>query len=176
MKQLFLTLFLVVTSALTYNASAVNTNPAPVASGAMTLNPQMTINDFLSVDLKGYHNADGKKLKWGQRIAIGMAQKNFAKKVRQGKMDGTAALGTALAPGNNNIHGLLSVIFAGVGLFIPVLGLALIIAALVLGIIGLKRDANPTMAIIGTALSGLFLFLIIIALIVIAASGCWFYC
>lgn len=63
-----------------------------------------------------------------------------------------------------NIHGLLSVIFAGVGFFVPIIGLGLIIAAFVLGIIGLRRDFNPTMAIIGTVVSGVLLLLILIVI------------
>jgi hypothetical protein len=175
MKQLFLTLFLVIASALSYKASAVNPNHPPLASYTSTLSPQMTINDFVKMDIKGLRKADGNKLKWGQRIALGMAQKNFAKKIKKGKMDGTASLDTALAPGSNNIHGLLSIIFAFTGLFIPILGFGLLIAALVLGIIGIKKDANPTMAIIGTVVSGVFILLVLVALAVIA-SGCWLYC
>ena len=174
MKQLFLTIFLLTAAVFNYNAFAVNTHP-PVSSGSMPLTPQMTINDFVKMDIKVFRNADGKKLKWGQRIALGMAQKNFARKIRKGKMDGAASLDTALAPGNNNINGLLSIIFAFTGLFIPIIGFGLLIAALVLGIIGIRKDANPTMAIIGTVVSGVFILLVLVALAIIA-SGCWLYC
>ncbi len=175
MKPLFLTLFLIASSALTYKASAVNSTHPPVTAGSVTISPQMSVDDFLAIDFKNYRTADGQKLKWGKRFALGMAQNSLAKKIKKGNVEGTTTLDTALAQGSNNIHGLLSVIFGAVGLFVPILGLGLLIAGLVLGIIGIKKDASPTLAIIGTALCGAFLLFIVIALIVIA-SGCWLYC
>jgi hypothetical protein len=174
MKQLLLVLFLLISTALSYNVHAVNSHP-PVMSTSMAVNPQMTIQDFLSIDFKAYRNAEGKKIKWTQRLALTISQKGIAKKVSKGKIERTAPLSTALSPARDNIHGLLSIIFAFTGLFIPIIGFGMIIAALILGIIGIRRDANPTMAIIGTAVSGAFILLLLIALVIIA-SGCWIYC
>ena len=173
MKHLFLSLFLLVTTVFCYNVSAVNTNHDLTATSPMAIGHQITVNDFLAFDFKGYQTMDGKKLKWGQRVAMSMAQKSLAKKVKKGKIDGASTLDLSAAVGGNNTYGLLSIIFSIVGLFVPYLGLAMIIAGLVLGIIGIKRDANPTMAIIGTAVSAAFLLLVLIAIVALASWG-WY--
>ena len=175
MKQIFLTLFLLSGLVFSNHVSAVKSSsgfkvmPAP----AIQLQAQMTVNDFLAFDAKNYRTLEGKKMGWFKRTAITVTQSNLAKKIKKGKIEGAMPLSEVTAAGSNNIHGLLSVIFAVVGLFIPYVGLAMLIAALVLGIIGIKRDANPTLAIIGTALAGAFLLLLIIALIALTSGFFW---
>ncbi len=171
MKQIFLTFLLLAGFTFSHEALAVNRHAAEAttAYGAASL---MTVNDFLAVDISSFKKADGKGLKWTQKLAFKAMQKNLARKVNKGKIEGTMTLEQAGNAAGGNLYGLLSLIFSVVGLFIPYLGLALLIAGLVLGIIGISRDNNPTMAIIGTVLSAVFLLLIII---VIAASIAWFY-
>ena len=171
MKQFFFTFLLLAGFTFPHEALAVNSHAKQPATayGAASL---MTVNDFLAVDVAGFKKADGKGLKWTQKLAFKAMQKNLARKVIKGKIEGTMTLEQAGSAAGGNLYGLLSTIFAVVGLFIPYLGLAMLIAALVLGIIGIKRDNNPTLAIIGTALSAAFLLLLII---VLAASISWFY-
>ena len=168
MKSLFLTLFFLSGLVLSYNASAITTESKPVTGTALALGPQMTVNDFLSFDAKSFRTADGKKLKWTQRLAFDIAQKNLARKVAKGKIDGNLTMDKAAAGkgGGKNIYGLLSLIFSIVGVFVPYVGLLLLVGAFVLGLIGIKRDNNPTMAIIGTILSAVILLLILIVIIV----------
>lgn len=165
MKQLFLVLFLLSGLLITDQVSAINSKKIPVSGGALVFTPQITVNDFLSLDVKNYRTADGKKLKWTERLAFKVVQKNLARKVKKGKIDGDLAMDDAKAAGGN-LYGLLSLIFSVVGLFIPYVGLALLVAAVVLGIVGIKRDNNPTMAIIGLIISALALLLILIVIAV----------
>jgi hypothetical protein len=169
LKQILLTLLIFGSTAVTFKVSAVHSSSTLKTMDAMAMAPTMTVNDFLAIDIKEYRTAEGKKMKWTHRLILGGKQKNLAKKVRKGEIEGTATMSMAAAPGQNNTLGLLSVIFSIVGLFIPYLGLPMIIAALVLGILGLKRDYNPTLATIGTVLSSVFLVIVIIALI----GGYW---
>jgi hypothetical protein len=172
MKSLFLTLLLL-SGFVFVNESAAIQPSLPAEGHALALAQQLTVNDFLSFDAKSYRTAEGKKLKWTQRMAFQVMQKNLARKVKKGKIAGDMTMDEAAGAAGGNLYGLLSLIFAVVGLFIPYLGLAMLIAALVLGIIGLKRDNNPTMATIGLVLSAIFLLLIIIV-IAVASSTFWF--
>lgn len=171
MKQLFLTLFLISGLFSTYQASAIHNENLPASGGALALTSQITVNNFLAFDAKSYRTVDGKKLKWTERLAFKVVQKNLARKVQKGKIDGNMTMDQARAAGGN-IYGLLSLIFAVVGLFVPYIGLALLIAAFVLGLIGIKRDNNPTMAIIGLVLSAVILLLLLIV-IAVGVSLLW---
>lgn len=171
MKQLFLTLFFVSGLLISYEASAINNKSLPAPGIALALSSQLTVNDFLAFDAKSYRTVDGKKLKWTERLAFKVVQKNLARKVQKGKIDGEMTMDQARAAGGN-LYGLLSLIFAVVGLFIPYVGLALLVAAFVLGIIGIKRDNNPTMAIIGLVLSAVILLLLLIV-IAVGVSLLW---
>lgn len=155
MKQIFLTLAMMAVSALTFQLSAISVEHPPVASDAHMMSQTMTVNDFLATDFKGYRTAEGKKLKWTQRLSFGLVQKSLAKKIRKGKLDGHTPM--TMVARSPNIYGLLSLIFSIAGLLGRYYGLAFIIAGLILGIIGIRKDADPTMAIIGTILSGAIL-------------------
>ena len=174
MKHLFLTLFLFTGFIFSYNASAINSASMPPSGGALAFGQQVTVDDFIAFDVKSYRTADGKKLKWTQRLAFNLVQKNLERKVRKGKIDGTMTMDEAVrgSGAGGNIYGLLSLIFSVVGLFIPYVGLLLLVGAFVLGLIGIKRDNNPTMAIIGTIISAVFLLLLLIVIIV-GASILW---
>ena len=172
MKQLFLTLFLMSGFVLSYQAYAINVDNAPASGTGSTIASQMTVNDFIALDVNSYRTAEGKKLKWTQRLAFNLVKKNLERKVKKGKIDGDLSMDQAKGGAGGNIHGLLSLIFSVVGLFIPIVGLALLIAAFVLGLIGLKKDNNPTMAIIGLVVSGAFLLLILIV-IAVGVSLLW---
>ena len=151
--------------------------------GAVSLkttgHPQMTVGDFLSMDLKVLRNAEGRRLGLPKMIGAKIVQKSLARQVKKGKISANADLKESMAASANK-RGLLSVIFSSAGLiflFIPyvnILGLGFTIAGFVLGIIGIKRDADPTMAIIGTVLGGVALFIYLLAVIVVATWLSWF--
>lgn len=170
MKHFFLTLLMMAGFIGQYQVMAVNSvTVAPAV--AIDAASMMTVNDFLALDIKNFKTADGRKLGWTKRIAFQGMQKNLAKKVKKGKLQGDMTMKEASAL-SGNMYGFLSLILSVLGLFIPYLGLAMLVAGLVLGIIGINRDNNPTMAIIGTVLSALFLLLLVI---VVIASISWFY-
>ena|SRR5687768_2247262 len=166
MKQLILTLILFSGFIFSYQAHAINSEKAPAQALGLSVGSQMTINDFIAFDAKNYRSADGKKLKWTQRLAFNIVKKNLERKIKKGKIDGDMTMDKAGKAAGGNIYGLLSLIFSIVGLFIPIIGLGLLIAAFVLGLIGLRRDNNPTMALIGLIVSGVFLLLILIVIAV----------
>jgi len=174
MKHLFLTLFLFTGFIFSYNASAVNSAKMPPSGGALALSQKVTVNDFIAFDAKSYRTTEGKKLNWTQRLAFNLVKKNLERKVKKGKIDGTTTMDELAhrSGAGGNIYGLLSLIFSVVGLFVPYAGIFLIVGAFVLGLIGIKRDNNPTMAIIGTILSAVALLLILIVIIV-GASLLW---
>jgi hypothetical protein len=87
----------------------------------------------------------------------------------------------AVDKSDKNTYGLLSTIFGAAGFlfliiassgsagFLGILSLLLAVAGLVLGILGIKRDKNSILGIIGTALSGVLLLLYIFAIILVAS-------
>lgn len=173
MKPFFLTLFLFAGLAFSYDASAIN-NTATIAPSVLASNSQMTVNDFLAIDLKKANNRSGQKISWAQRLVLKQYQKGLDRKVQKGKLDGTMTLSEATRAGNANMTGLLSLIFSAVGLILlwtplGLIGMALGIAGFVLGIIGLKKDANTTMALIGTILGALVIFMTLLAVIIVAS-------
>jgi hypothetical protein len=172
-NQIFLTLILLLGTAWSFRVSAIHNTAAPIVMDAKALAQAMRVEDFLQIDLKDYRSADGKRLKWSQRVALGMVQKNLARNVKKGKIESTATLDQAMAARNKNMFGLLSVIFSVAGLIVPYFGLAMIIAGLVLGIMGIRRDADPTLAIIGTVISSVFLLLLLLVVIAFASGGWW---
>src|SRR4030095_7228477 len=166
MKHFFLTTFLFIELLCWDSASAVHSNHAIIDYNTTDVNQQMTVNDFLSIDFKQYRAEDGNRLKWGQRIAMKLFQKKIARELRKGKIEATSPFfDYSRGEGYSNRTGRLSLIFSSVGilmLFIPylaIVGVALGIAGFILGVIGLKKDADPTMALIGMIIGGLVLFL-----------------
>ena len=135
---------------------------------------QMTVNDFLAFDAKAYRSADGKKMKWTERLAIGIVKKKLERKVNKGKIEGTATMAEATKAASASKYGLLSLILSAAGvilLFTPLglVGIVAVIAGFVLGLIGLRRDANTTMALIGTILGALGIFITLLAVILVAS-------
>lgn len=175
MKHFFLITFLLIDLLCWNSAFAVHPgNNAIIDSRTSIVNQQMTVSDFLSINFNHYKTETGSRLTWGQRLAMKMFQKKVAKEVRKGKIEGNSAFFEyATGEGYNNRTGRMSLIFSSIGLlllFVPylaIVGIALGIAGFILGIVGMKKDADPTMAVIGTILGGVALFL---ALFVILAG------
>ena len=136
---------------------------------------QITVENFLALDVKSLRNTDGKKFGFGKRVAARMIQKSLAQQVKKGKLDSSTSLQEAMRGTGASKRGVPSVIFSTLGiifLFIPnfgIVGLGLSIAGFVLGIIGLNRDEDITLALIGTILGAVVLAIYLIAIIFIAS-------
>lgn len=88
----------------------------------------------------------------------------------------TKILQKATEKSTNNKRGFLSLIIGGASLLLlltPAAGIIFFasIAGLIFGILGLKRDQNKTMAIIGLIINGLMIILIIAAVATLFSSG-----
>lgn len=135
----------------------------------------LTVQQFIDFDLKSYRGADGKRLPFVKRVSLSIIQKKLAKDVKKGRLEANADFSNAMKAPSANKRGLLSLIFSSLGLifmFIPyvaILGFGLSVAGFVLGIIGLSRDEDMTMALLGVILGGIALLIYLLAIIVVAA-------
>ncbi len=117
------------------------------------------------------HAASGIKLNLFQRLGWKMAQKRF-RKAQKNVPDKASA---KKVRASENKFGLIGIILAGAGLlflFIPyiaILSFFLAVAGVVLGAIGLNRDAKPGLAIGSLIIGGATLLLMIAALVVTAS-------
>ena len=153
-------IFLILFS-LTNKVQAVNSH-----NNETCLQERTLMNTFS--DPSFVYGTDAKIQKPGliKRMVIKMAQKSILRKIAKGKLDTFTYQTRPEESANPNKRGLVSVLFAGVGLlflFIPS-GLAAIgglfaIAGFILGIIGLKRDEDITLALIGTIIGALVIAL-----------------
>lgn len=117
-----------------------------------------------------YEKGSFRKPNFIERFALRLAQKSIVKKMAKGELT-AASSRDETASGNPNKRGLVSLLFALVGiifLFIPG-GLAGIgglfaIAGFILGIIGLKRDEDKTLALIGTIVGALVVTLYLLVI------------
>lgn len=140
----------------------------------------LSVQQFIDFDLKSYRDANGKKLPLLKRFSISILQKKLAKDVKKGRVEANADLSAAMKAPSANKRGLLSLIFSSLGLiflFIPyvaILGFGLSVAGFVLGIIGLSRDEDMTMALLGVILGGIGLFIYLLAIVIVAAWFSWF--
>jgi hypothetical protein len=154
-------------------AYAVHTIKSPT-SGAPVFSQSMTVNQFLSIDPDQIRKSNGIKQAWAKRWVVRHAQHRLQKKIDNGKLSRESTLNQAFAKGNNpNNRGKWSLILAGAGFLFLFLGplayltLPLAVAGLVLGIIGLQKDRDRTMAIIGIVLGGLTLLIFLLALLIV---------
>lgn len=141
----------------------------------------LTVQQFIDFDLRSYRDGDGKRIPFIKRISLSIIQKKLARDVRKGRLEANEGLAEAMkAAPSANKRGLLSLIFSSLGLifmFIPyivILGFGLSVAGFVLGIIGLNRDEDMTMALLGVILGGIGLLIYLLAIIVVAAWVGWF--
>lgn len=174
MRHVFLFLFTLLGFTGTQHLSDVHiVGNQPLQS--VSIDPQIIVEDFLVIEFKEFRTDEGKKIKWTQRLALHLVQKKLARQLRQGKIEVDTNVHTALKASAANKTGRLSLIFSIIGLLVLVIpygnifGFGLTIAGLVLGIIGIRRDENKTMAILGTVFGGISLLLYLIFLLAIAA-------
>ena len=152
----------------------VSSLSSPTQSGNILSN--ITVSQFLSLDFDKIQESNLVSLNWMQKSLLKSAQKRLAKKVSKGKIDASQSLlnKSAAAKGENR-RGMFSLIFGGAGFLFLFLGplaylsLPLGIAGLILGIIGVKKDKNDTMAIIGMVFGSLVILLFLLAAVLIAS-------
>jgi len=178
MRRLLLSLIILVGSVTFHESFAVQTTALP--DGNIQTGPQITVNDFLSFDFKNYRTAEGKKLSWAKRMSGQIMQKNLARQVKKGKIEGTANFQEAARASAANKTGRLALIFSALGivfLFIPylsIVGFGLSVAGFVLGIIGLGKDEDTTMALLGLVIGAVGLFLYLLVVLVAVSWFSWF--
>lgn len=154
---------------------AVNKGVPDLSKNQQYLPLDIQISQFIELDFGTLQESKSIKINWIQKWIFKAAQKKLAKKVAQGKIDSTKSLFEIHAVKNDNKRGLLSLLFAGGGILFLFLGplaylsLPLGIAGLILGIIGVKRDKNDTMAIIGMVFGSLVILLFLLAIVLVTS-------
>ncbi|MEP7266980.1 MAG: hypothetical protein ABI844_05080 [Saprospiraceae bacterium] len=157
-------------------AGAVSSKSKPLQIKLSEVMSEITVGQFLAMDIDRLSKNQSVKVNWLQRSVIRIAQKKFSKRVSNGKLRASTALFSKSASGqsnNPNIDGLWALLFGSTGFLFAFLGplailtLPMAIAAIVLGIIGIKKDQNSTMAIIGLVLGGVTIFLLFLAVVII---------
>ncbi|MBK8920612.1 MAG: hypothetical protein IPM81_03755 [Saprospirales bacterium] len=128
---------------------------------------------FTAVTPRDIAAQTGKKLSFGEKIFLKIAQKRVKKQLAkglraqdaEGRAGGKNSMGIAAAA-----LGALGLIFTLVSVDVLVLlGLIFGIMALIFGLIGIKRDENKILAIVGTALGAAVIFIWILAVIIVAS-------
>lgn len=154
--------------------NAVHTVVRPQHFDARESYHSITIGQFLSLDPNQIQKSNGIKNAWVKRMVIRHAQERLKKRMEKGQLAPESALHQAYAKeGDANKRGKFALIFSGVGFLFLFLGplafltLPLAIAGLILGIIGLQKDRDSTMAIFGIVLGGLTLLLFLLALLIV---------
>lgn len=152
---------------LANKANAVHTYSKEMCNQAQTT----PMNTFIDPSSADRNNAKNQKPGLIKRMVLKTAQKSILRKIAKGKLDTLVYQNRPEETINPNKRGLISVLFAGVGLlflFVPG-GLAGIgglfaIAGFILGIIGLKRDEDITLALIGTIVGALLIALYVVVI------------
>jgi|GEM_PF-1447660 len=157
-------------------AYAVHPVEAPKPAAAAVISSSMTVNQFLSIDPDQIRKSNGIKQAWVKRWTVRHAQHRLQKKIDNGKLTRESALNQAFAKSNNpNNRGKWSLIIAGAGFLFLFLGplafltLPLAIAGMVLGIMGIQKDNDSTMAVIGMVLGILTILLFLVAILILVA-------
>ena len=175
MKHLFCTLFLALLATLAQPVFAVDSAQKAADSFTTQTVEQAPLDaqDFLNLSPKEIAKKTGKKLSWGERILLKMTQKKIKKQLAKGIQPANAE---GKASGDSKM-GVISAILGGVGLLLTfsqvgilvILGLICGIMGLIFGIMGMKRDENKVLAIVGTALSAVVIFIWLLAVIIVAS-------
>lgn len=167
MKKIFLLLILIIT----FYSKPVNAAVAPSDSIiTKSVKHNASLNKFLTSTPSEIEKITGKKLNFVERIQLKFFQKKLlkhspeeggeptAKQKKQGKI--------------SMILGISSIVL----LLIPYVGLLSIpaaIAAMVLGIKSIKGNSN-TQGLIGLITGSATLFIILIAILIVASGGFWY--
>lgn len=155
---------------------AVHPVKSPTSATANVFSKSMTVNQFLSIDPDQIRKSNGIKQAWVKRWAVRHAQHRLQKKIDNGKLTRESNLNQAFSKSNNpNNRGKWSLILAGAGFLFLFLGplafltLPLAIAGTILGIMGIQKDNDSTMAVIGLVLGILTILLFLVAILILVA-------
>ena len=169
MKSILICL-LVVAGIITSSKTYAVTSASALKSAEPSIR-DLTVKDFIALDIHKYQSISNKQLTWMQKTLIKTFQKKLARKIARGKLDPTTTL-KEVTETDGNKRGLLSVVFAVAGLlflFIPgwvgYLGILLSAVGLYFGIKGMQKDEDTLLALIGTIVGALVLLLNVIILI-----------
>lgn len=142
-------------------SAAVESDKGSMNQGHITQNEASTVKKaFSALTIADYEKQTGKKLGFFERIKFKLAQK-YAKKLEKSDGSGKKTLS------------LLALILGGGSLLclfiLPLFGILMALAGLILGIVGLKKESSKTMAILGIVFGGLTLLLTIFFIILVAS-------
>lgn len=124
----------------------------------------LTVEEAMTMKPKEIKARTGQKLKFGERLGLKVLQRKYRKAKKKGE---------EFAPedARDNLFGIIGLSIAGFGLLfgwiIWPIALLFGIAGLVLGIIGLKRDSEPTFSWAAIGVGGAAILIAIIILIVV---------
>jgi hypothetical protein len=125
----------------------------------------LTLHDLLQLTPKKYHELTGKRMTFKQKIALTILKLKMKKQVEEN------------TPAKKHNYGTLSLLFGVLGVLsllvnvgaVVLIGFFLALAALILGIKGLKQDGKDLKALFGVILGGGYMILVILALLVVAS-------
>ena len=131
-------------------------------------NRSISLKEFVNLTPREYQKLTGKKLKLKEKIGLKILQWKVKRKMNDQATPEQIRLGRL-----SLILGILALvcIFIPIGV-IAILGLGCAIAGLVLGIKSIKGNSN-VMGILGVVFSGLVLFILLLAIAIVAAWG-WY--
>ena len=162
LKQLRLIMaFIFSIATISILSAAVESDKGSMNQGHITQNEASTVKKaFSALTIADYEKQTGKKLGFFERIKFKLAQK-YAKKLEKSDGFGKKTLS------------LLALILGGGSLLclfiLPLFGMLMALAGLILGIVGLKKESSKTMAILGIVFGGLTLLLAIFFIILVAS-------
>ena len=175
MKLRLLTFIFLISILSPLHLIAVNTTEVDHLKNKTHPLTDISVGQFIALDFEKLQESKLIKINWIQKSIFKAAQKKLTKKVNKGKINASQSLFKAGAGKSENRRGMFSLIFGGAGFLFLFLGplaylsLPLGIAGLILGIIGVKKDKDDTMAIIGMVFGSLVILLFILAIILIAS-------
>lgn len=164
MKKLLLIAVLIFFGSQTFSFSPGNagTNLSYVMPGNLK---GMSVQEFLKLTPKKYHELTGKKMTFKERIGFAILKTKLRKQLQDDTPAKKSNLGTlSLIFG---IVGILS-IFTGVAA-LGIIGFLAALAALILGIKALRRDGKDLKALFGVILGGGYMILLVIAVIILSS-------
>ena len=125
----------------------------------------MTLQEFLKLTPKKYHELAGKRMTFKQKISFLILKSKLKKQLADDTPAKKNNIGTM-----SLIFGLVgaATLFTGSGVLV-IIGFFAALAALILGIKGLKRDCKDLKSLFGVILGGGYMILLLLAVIIVAS-------
>lgn len=153
---------------------AVHPVKEPVKSDFPVDLSSLTVNQYLAIDPSLISKSHGVKYARIKRWMFRHTQHQLIKKVNKHKISGESKLfESVVKKTSDNKRGKLATILAGAGFIFLFLGplafisLPLAISSIILGILGIQKDRDITLSIIGLVLGGLILLIMLFAILVL---------